>query len=465
MNKRLVIILWAIAACLGVAVAAVKLSQNKSTLSATKRTAGQTLFESFPAAQIASISVQGTDGTVNLTKKDSNWVLTERDNYPAKNTYANDLIRTLTDLKITQAKEAGPSFAPRFGMDETSSVATDRGLTVTFKDGSDKELAKVSMGKTIENAASADSPMGAANAVGRYIRNHEDASGFYAVSEMFPSLNTEPARWLVEDFLNPEKIKSITVSLPDKADVAWKLTRETEEAEFKLEGATATEVVNNEATTPLKSLFSFARFEDVMPKEKVAERSAADGKRTATLETFEGFTYTINFLPTKAAPAPPAALSANPSPPSTDNYLFNFTVAAELPKERKKEDGEKPEDAKTKDEAFKTRLETLTKKLSTEKALDGRTFEVTKSLIESLLKDRAAIIAPAAAPTTDASQPQGSVQQFPGGMLATPPADSSATTSPISATTPPISATTPPIEVTTPPVSAPEEETEKPKEK
>ena len=49
MNKRQVIILWAIAIALGGGVAAVKLSQNQSTHSATKRAAGQKLFESFPA--------------------------------------------------------------------------------------------------------------------------------------------------------------------------------------------------------------------------------------------------------------------------------------------------------------------------------------------------------------------------------------------------------------------------------
>ena len=430
MNKRLVIILWAIAACLGVAVAAVKLSQNKSSLSATKRVAGQTLFDNFPATQISNITVQGADGSVKLIKKDNSWLVTERDNYPAKTSYANDLIRTLTDLKITQAQEAGPSFAPRFGMDEASSIGEERGLTVTFKDGAEKELAKVSLGKNIENAASAESTMGAANALGRYIRNHEDASGFYAVSEMFPSLNTEPARWLAEEFLNPEKIKSISVSLPDNAEIAWKIARDAEEAEFKLEGAAATELVNKEATDPLKSLFSYARFEDVIPKDKVAERSAADGKRTATLETFDGFTYTVNFLPTKATPAPPAA---DTPPPATENFVFSFTVAAELPKERKKEDGEKPEDAKSKDEAFKQRLDTLTKKLATEKALEGRTFEVAKALIEPLLKDRAAIIAPVAPPAApDAAQGQGNVQQFPGGIIASPASGISATTPPVS---------------------------------
>ena len=408
MNKRLVIILWAIAACLGVAVAAVKLSQSKSTLSTTQRKAGQTLFESLPAAQISNITIQGAEGSVNLSRKDGNWLVIERDRYPAKTSSVNDLIRSLSDLKITQAIEAGPSFAPRFGIDETSSLAADHGYTITFKDDSDKQLAKVSLGKTIENAASAESPMGAASALGRYIRNHQDDSGFYAVSEMFPSLSTEPARWLTEDFINPEKIKSITVSLPDKPEPAWQITRESEEAEFKLTGAAAAEVVNQEATAPLKSIFSYARFEDVLPKDQVAERSADAGKHTATLETFDGFTYSINFLPTKVTPAPPAALSADSPPPVIDNFLLNFTVTAELPKERKKEDGEKPEDAETKDEAFKQRLDTLNKKLSSEKALADRTFVVTKALIDPLLKDRAAITAPAAAP--EAAQGQGNVQ-------------------------------------------------------
>ncbi len=431
MNKRLVIILWAIAACLGVAVAAVKFSQNQSTLSATKRAAGQTLFENFPAAEVSSITVQGADGSVNLIKKDNDWLIAERDHYPAKISYANDLLRTLTDLKVTQAQEAGPSFAPRFGMDEASSISEERGLTLTFKDDAGKELAKISLGKNIENAASAESPMGAANALGRYIRNHEDASGFYAVSEMFPSLSTEPSRWLAEDFLNPEKIKSISVSLPDKAEIAWKITRETEEAEFKLEGATATEAINKEATDPLKSLFSYARFEDVIPKEKVAEVSAADGKRSATIETFEGFTYTVTFLPSKAAPAPPAA---DTPPPTSENYVFSFTVTAELPQARTKVEGEKPEDAKTKDEAFKQRLEALTKKLNSEKALEDRTFEVSKALIEPLLKDRAAIIAPVAPPAAaNATQGQGSVQQFPGGIIASPAPKISVTTPPVSA--------------------------------
>ena len=435
MNKRQVTILWVIAIALGAAVTAVKLSQNKSTTSATKRVAGQTLFESFPANEAATIDIQGTTGTVTLAKKDAKWVIVQRDNYPANITFVNDFIRSLSELKITLGMEAGPSFSPRFGMDESATKPADRGLTATFKDAADKEIAKVSLGKNIESGA-APSPMGGGSSVGRYVRNHADESGFYAVSEMFASVSDEAPRWLDSGFISPEKIKSITLSQVGKTDTAWKLTRDGEEAEFKLDGATATEVLDTAATGPLKSLFSYARFEDVVPAAKVAER-AADGKRTAVIETFEGFTYTVNITPTKPV-TPPAASSPDAAPPAADNYLVTVDVTAILPKERKKEEGEKPEDAKTKDTAFADRLKSLTEKLAKEKALVGINFEIAKSSVDPLLKERDALVAKAKPPTADAPAPGAGIQSHPGGMVTRPRA---------TATTPPIEAVTPPISV------------------
>ena len=426
MNKRQVIILWVIAITLGAAVTAVKISQNQSTRSATKRSQGQTLFESFPANDAASVEIQGAASSVTLAKKDAKWVVVQRDGYPANNTFVNDFIRTLGELKVTLGLEAGPSFAPRFGMDEAATKPADRGLTATFKDASGKEIAKVSLGKSIESG-SAPSPMGGGSAVGRYLRNHADDSGFYAVSEMFPSVSDDAKRWLDSGFINPEKIKSITLSQASKSETDWKLTRDDENAEFKLEGATATEVLDTTVTGPLKSLFSYARFEDVAPTNKVAERAAAEGKRTAVIETVEGFTYTLQISPTKPAAAAPAAPDAEPA--ATDNFLLTVEVTAEIPKERKKAEGEKPEDATAKDSAFAERQKALTEKLAKEKALAGITFEITKSTVDPLPKDRAALIAKATPPPAGGA-PTGGVQKLPGGMIARPP---------ISATTPPIS--------------------------
>ncbi len=413
MNKRQVTILWVIAIALGAAVTAVKVSQNQSTRSATKRSQGQTLFDSFPANDAASIEIQGATGSVTLSKKDGKWGVTQRDGYPANNTFVNDFIRTLGELKITLGMEAGPSFAPRFGMDETATKPADRGLTATFKDAAGKEIAKVSLGKNIDSN-SAPSPMGGSSAVGRYVRNHADDSGFYAVSEMFPSVSDDAKRWLDSGFINPEKINAITLSQPGKSEIDWKLTRDDENAEFKLDAAAATEVPDTAVTSPLKSLFSYASFDDIVPTHQVSERIDTEAKRTAIIETIEGFTYTIQISPTK---------------PATDNFLLTVEVAAEIPKERKKSEGEKPEDAKTKDTAFSERQKILTEKLTKEKALAGITFQVAKSTVDPLLKDHAALITKATPPPADGA-PTGSVQELPGGVIARPP--TSATTPPIS---------------------------------
>ncbi len=455
MNKRQVITLWVIALLLGAAVAAVKLSQNHQTRGATQRVQGETLFKSFPAAEVAEISLNGATESVTLVKNDDKWTVRDRNDFPANTTFVNSLIRTLSELKVTLGVEAGPSFAPRFGMDENSKISEEHGLVALFKDASGKELAKIALGKPIDSAAS-ENPMMGGGAVGRYIRNFADESGFYAISEMFPSVSADPKRWLADGFISPEKIESISVSDPGKSDVAWKITREGEEAEFKLDGAQAAEVLDTTVTAPLKGLFSYARFEDIVPPDKVGDRIVEGQSRSVTIQTFEGFTYTVKLSPTKA-PETPAKPDENQDPlTGIDNFLMTVDVAAELPKERKKEEGEKPEDAKTKDAAFTERLKTLTDKLAKEKALAGVTFEISKTSVESLLKDRKSIIAQAkpAAPGAPGSADAPSVRKFPGGVIAAPP--SAPTAVPGSPTErPPISATTPPIEAVTPPIQVP----------
>lgn len=448
MNKRQVIILWIIAIALGSAVGLLKLTQKDTTKSATNRAAGQTLFESFPGTDVTAVEIKGATGVVNLVRKDGKWTVAERDGYPANATYINEFIRTLSELKITRGMEAGPSFAPRFGMDESAGKAEDRGLTATFKDSSGKELAKVSLGKNIESGAAEASPFGGGGAVGRYIRNHADESGFYAISEMFPSVSDDVTRWLNDGFFSPEKIKSISLSKKATDESAWKLSRESEEAEFKLEGATGDEVLDTTATSPLKSLFSYARFNDVIPAGKAEERRNAAEKRSAVIETFEGFIYSLTITPAK--PAKPA--EGETSTASADDVLLTVRVNAELPKERKKEENEKPEDAKSKDEAFTSRIKSLTEKLEKEKALEGRVFLLPKTSVDALMKERDQLITKAQpAPAADASK--GSVQTLPGGIVTTP------------ASSPVKTATSPPVEAVTPPIAIPPQEDAKPEEK
>jgi len=167
----------------------------------------------------------------------------------------------------------------------------------------------------------------------------------------------------------------------------------------------------------------------VIPASKVAEKSDESGKRTVSIETFEGFSYKVTAMPAKGA---------------EDKMVLTVAVTAELPKERKKEEGEKPEDAKTKDTAFADRLKSLNEKLAKEQKFGGRTYEVSKTAMDSVLKERDQLITKAAPAPTAGESSNGAVQQLPGGMIAPPPPARTATTRPIEAVTPPIAV--PPLE-------------------
>ena len=382
MSKLQVIVLWAIAILLGLVVTVVKLTQGDPEQASTARKAGETLFESFPADKITRVVIEGAQQTLTMEQSGDTWVLKERDNYPVDTTLVLELIRTLNELEITRPVEAGPALAPRFGMNPDADKEEEHGLEIGFFGKDKAELARVTLGKNIESN-SGGGIGGGGMMVGRYIRNHADETGFYGTSEIFPAVNDEAASWLRDIFINPEKIQSVSVTADDSADIEWHLSRQTEEAAFQVVGGKPNEVANASMANRLGNFLSYTRFEDVVPAEDVPKRSAKEGKRRAVIKTFEGFTYTLSLTPTVS---------------SSDNYLLQVTVDAELPKARKKSEGESPEDAKKLDQAFKERRQQLQDKLNEAKFFEGRTYLMTRASIELLLHERKLMITVAAPP-------------------------------------------------------------------
>lgn len=382
MKPRTVIILWIVALALGASVYLVKQSASGQDKNATNRKPGQTLLADFAADKASTIEISGAEQSVTLVSKDGKWTVAQRDNFPANSRNINDLLRTLAEVKVTQGIEAGPSFAPRFGMDEKSSAAETRGLTAVFKDSSGKELAKVSLGKNLD-AAAANSPMGG-GAIGRFVRNHSDESGFYAVSEVFGTLSEDPKNWLSEDFIKVEKIKGISVTKLGSDENEWEFNRADENADFAFTEAYPGVKIDAAATSPLKSLFSFSRFDDVVPAAEVEKKVTPEKLQKAVITTFEGFIYRITLQPAK----PAAAKEGAEAPAATDNYLMTVAIEADLAKERKKPEGEKAEEAEAAQKIFDDRLKALTDNLDKTKALKNRTFEVSKFTIDALLKNR-----------------------------------------------------------------------------
>ena len=390
MSKRQVIILWAAAAVLALLVIVIKIAQGDPDQVSTEREPGETLFESFPAKQISRVVVEGPNDKLVIEQSGEQWVLQNRDNYPADTTLVLELIRVLNDLEITRAIEAAPSLAPRFGMDPNGKTEEERGLEIGFFNKGGKELARVTLGKIIETGIN-EGLMGGSQMVGRYIRNHADESGFYASSELFPAFTDVASSWLRDLFINPEKIESIIVHQTDAGGIEWHLKRETEEATFQVVGGAPNEVANTNLAGRLGTLFSYARFVDVVPAKDVPQRMAKEGRLRAVIKTFEGFDYSLRITPTAKE--------------DDDQYLLQVMVKATLPKERKKEEGESPEDAAQKDKAFADRLQHLKDKLSEAKFFEGRTYLMDKSSVDLLLYKRGEMVVSAAPEPAPAPAP------------------------------------------------------------
>ena len=119
-------------------------------------------------------------------------------------------------------------------------------------------------------------------------------------------------------------------------------------------------------------LLSSPSFNDVIVDPK-AEQTGLDKPVTATIETFDGFNYTIK---TAKMPA------------GEENYALQLNVAANLPKERTPGKDEKPEDKEKLDKEFADKQKPLQEKLKNEKQYEKWTYVVAKWTIDNLLKER-----------------------------------------------------------------------------
>ena len=135
----------------------------------------------------------------------------------------------------------------------------------------------MALGKQTESAAGGG-PFGmGGGTTGRYVRNRAEENAIYVTSETFPRVTADrqglAARGLRQDRENQ-------VGRHGHAEQARLQAVETHprrrERRLHLDGAAEGETLDTTATNPLKSIFSYARFEDVAAKDeaKTLEESA-----------------------------------------------------------------------------------------------------------------------------------------------------------------------------------------------
>lgn len=352
--------------------------QGSWTQSARPR---ERLVPGFPLNDVALVTVKQGTNELNLVKKDDQWLVKERADFPANFGDITDLLRKLWEMKGGQPVQLNQSQLPRLELLPPNSP-TNAATLVEFKGKDGKSLCSLLLGKKHMKKSAGGGPddmMGGGGAYpdGRYVMVGADLSTVCLVSETFANLEPKADAWLDKDFVKVEKTKSVALVSPTATN-SWSMARETESADWKLANATPAEQLDTVKASSAATAMASPSINDVVPLDTKPEVTGLDKATTATLETFDGFTYTFKFGNKTA---------------DDNGYYVSVNVAANLPKERTPGKDEKKEDKDKLDKEFKDSQKKLEEKLAKEKKLAGWNYTVSKWSVESLLKPRAEMLA------------------------------------------------------------------------
>ena len=342
--------------------------QNAAEYQETGSKIGAKLMPNLKVSEVAQIELKDPKGSATLARKDSYWVVTERDNYPADFKAISDLIIKLSDLKVVQNDTVSEAGMGSVELREPGK-GEGAGTRVELKDTGGKPLAALVIGKTILKKDPLNPLPSAVDGVpaGRYIRVLTPKEQVVVVSDPLSNAQAQPGRWLDKDFAKIDRVKTLTVG----GDNGWKITRDEEWGQWKLVGGGD---LNASAAVMAVNGLNQLSFNDV-----VTGKPADEGTQTVvTAETFDNLTYTLRISKRKEG----------------GDYLLNVTVAGDPPRERADEKGEKAEDKERRDKDFAETRKRLELRMARDKARSGWTYVVDSKQVEPLLRSRADMIAP-----------------------------------------------------------------------
>lgn len=331
---------------------------------------GGKVLPDFPLNEVTSLTIKDADGELKLAKHDEIWTVQDRWNYPADFSKIGDLLQSVWDLKIAQKIEAGPKQRGRFQLIPPGE-GEKSGTLLTFGSKDKPGVASLLLGKPNEPQSS--SPSQFRVPAGRFVLTGDE--NVVVVSETFSSVEADPKSWLNKDFFKVEKLQSAKVDHPEEAD-SWNIFRDKEEEDMKLDGLAEDEELDSTKTYSLKNILSSPSFSDIVDSEATDEVTGMNRPISATLKTFDGFTYVVKIG----------------KPDEDDSYPITIRISADIPSERETPEGESEEDKERLDKEFKEKNELLEKKLTTEEAYQKWTYHVSKWTIDALLNKRSDLV-------------------------------------------------------------------------
>ncbi len=373
MNQKQLLLLVVVLGVLGGA-ALMLLKRNSASIQGGGRDESKPLLGTLPVGEeLAQFSLQHGTNTVTLLKQEGQWVVKERNGYPANYTEITRTVLKLRELKAGQTEEVGPTQLERLELLDPG-APKGAGTLVEFRDKSGQALASLLLGKQQTRKDSSPSPYGDMGergmSVGRWVMDPQVKTRVALVSDTLSNLEPRPESWLNKDFLKVEKARSIEVTYPDEATNSFKLTRETESGDWTLAGLKEGEEIDTTKTSGFNYALSSATFNDVVIDGDAA-RLGLERPTVVRIETFEGFSYELK-----------AGTNQD------GNLPLRVAVKATYPRERPAVEGEEASVKAQKDKEFADTLKSRDQKLAKEQPLEKWTYQVSSWTLDSVLKKR-----------------------------------------------------------------------------
>jgi hypothetical protein len=369
MKKNHLLLLLAVAVVAGLAGIYFQVAQSsKWSDSKTDRT----IFQSLPVNDISQIQIRSGSASVTLEKKQDEWRVTERGDYPADFTKIRDLIKTLWELKAGQEMQVGPSQLGRLKV-IAPGQGPESGIEIDLKGEKESQIASLIIGKSADQSNAA----AAAASIGRFVYNPAVKDRVFLVSESFSSVDpVSVGSWLDKTFITPGELKAVDQAAWSN-NPGWKVTRTDAKGEWQLEDPQSGESLDKSFS---QGLSSFAlSFVDVRPPSVSPDETGLKDPFKVRIKTFDGFTY--DFLLGRDGPDKTRYLRVN--------------VSADLPSARLSDSNENAEDKKKKDQEFDEKNASLKERLEKEKRFEKWVYLVPDWHLEQLLKRRNEIVSKA----------------------------------------------------------------------
>ena len=328
---------------------------------------GNRVLGKFDLNAVERIVIREKEASLTLARDGERWTVRERE-YPADFGRIRKTVQDLWQLKPLQRVKVGEAQLARLELLPPGKEAGTGTLVELFA-GNDQPVAALLLGKKYMKESDLF-PGDTGFPAGRYLMPYPSGGepSVSLVGEVFADLVPNPEKWIDADFIKPGNIRSVTLEGKTPGH-QWTLTRK--ESAWELANPGPDEKLDAAKVPAFQSLLGSPHILDVLKPE--AKPQGMDTKVTVASE--DGFTYTLAF-----------------GSPEGDKVPVTVKVEATLAAERPPGKDEKPEDKARLDEEFAKRKKELEARLTREKALSGRVYLLSKTLLEALDKSRGELL-------------------------------------------------------------------------